>query len=366
MCRDPGREEGRVPTYNPGAPFRKSSPWNPARKHPKTGVVRPHRGEDWAAPEGTAIPAAADGSVVHRGWIGGYGNVVVLEHTIRGQTVHTLYAHMNVPSPLAVGTKVTARQKVGTVGMTGGVSTGNHLHFEVMPGGTPGAPNLRAGHSTVDPRTFDFPGGTGEAADDGDDGGKGPWSYPFGGGAAKAAVDAGTFLGVSGGHEGALARTDDGFYPIGANSLWHGGVHFDAGSGSLLNQHEGVRCIHDGEVVAYRVDTKYREIVFSAALHAAYSTGFTLVRHRLEIPDEKAPKREALVFYSLYMHLLDWQGYSEDSKRSRPGYWGPSKRFRVGERAKDRQDAPPPPLEIVADDLEGDCGVDDDGETGTC
>jgi hypothetical protein len=349
-----------MPTYNPGAAFRKSSPWNPARKHPKTGKIQPHRGEDWAAPEGTAIPAAADGSVVYKGWLNGYGNLVVLEHTINGDTVHTLYGHMNVASPLEPGAKIKKGETVGTVGMTGGVSTGNHLHFEVMPGGTPGSPNLRAGHSTVDPQTFDFPGEGGAAAPAKSESQGGPWAYPFKPGGGDEVQDSGLYLGVPGGQEGALARVETGFYPIGTNSLWHGGIHFDNNTDTVLDQRKGVRCIRDGEVVAYLVDSKYHEVEFPGGNKASYSTGFTLIRHKLEIPAEDPAKRKALVFYSLYMHLLDMQGYSADAKRARPPYWGPAKRYRVGDKAKDEQEAGPAPIAPLHGEFEGVCGWEGD------
>lgn len=89
--------------YNPGSPFRYTSEWNPNRTHPVTGVVRPHRGEDWAAPSGSSIPAAGDGKVAYKGNMAGYGNLVVIEHANGIEIVHTLYAHMSVASPLAIG-----------------------------------------------------------------------------------------------------------------------------------------------------------------------------------------------------------------------------------------------------------------------
>jgi hypothetical protein len=344
-----------MPPYNPGSPFRLSSRWNPARKHPTSGKVQAHRGDDWAAPEGTPIPAAADGSVVFNGWMAGYGHTIVLEHTIRNDTVHTLYAHMNVASPLAVGTQVKARDTVGTVGMTGGVSSGNHLHFEVMPGGTPGRPNLAKGHATVDPSTYDFPDSGSATAD----AGGGPWSFPFPGNEG-ASADEGTYLGAPGGQEGALARTDDGYFPIGANSLWHGGIHFDSHSAATLDQESGVRCIRDGEVVAYRVDGEYPHIEFSTGVRALYSRGFTLVKHTLELPDGEPDQRPKLTFYSLYMHLLDFKAYKDDEKLTRPDHWSSPNRFRVGEKAKDRQE-PGPATAPITGELEGTCGDD-----GTC
>jgi hypothetical protein len=338
-----------MPPYNPGAPFVRTSRWDPARLHPRLGVVRPHRGDDWGAPAGTAIPAAAAGEVVHNGWIDGYGNVIVLEHTIRGQTVHTMYAHMNVASPLARGTQVTARQTVGTVGHTGGVSTGDHLHFEVMPGGTPGQPNLRAGHPTVNPDSFDFPEGEGDAAAAG-----GPWAYPFPGHRGQA-VDEAAYLGAPGGQEGAIARTDDGYYPIGANSLWHGGIHFDSNSASTLEQERGVRCIRDGEVVAYRIDSEYPGLEFPNGERALYSRGFTLVRHTLELPQGEPAERPKLVFYSLYMHELDFKAYQDDRELARPEFWSSPDRFRVGERARDAQQ---PGADPRVGAMEGECGPD--------
>ncbi len=146
-------------TYDPGDAFRVTSNWSPSRTHPVTGEVQPHRGQDWAAPSGTGIPSAADGVVVYNGNMSGYGNTIVVEHVVNGETIHTLYAHMDRPSNLAVGTAVTEGQQIGTVGNTG-VGTGPHLHFEVMTGGAPGAPDLRRGHATVDPATFDFSGAT--------------------------------------------------------------------------------------------------------------------------------------------------------------------------------------------------------------
>ncbi|UJB14153.1 hypothetical protein [Xanthomonas translucens] len=88
----------------------------------------------------------------------------------------------------------------------------------------------------------------------------------------------------------ALSNAQDGFYPIGANGQWHGGIHFDTQTGNTLAQEEGIRCIGDGEVVAYRIDSKYPNVDFSAG-KATYSRGFVLVRHRLELPP--APKQTA-------------------------------------------------------------------------
>ena len=102
------------------------------RVHPIFGTVRVHTGIDFGAASGTPIKAAGSGIVVTAGVMGGYGNVVVIDH---GGGLATLYAHQ---SSLAVGygTHVSASQVVGYVGSTG-QSTGPHLHWEVRVNGTP-------------------------------------------------------------------------------------------------------------------------------------------------------------------------------------------------------------------------------------
>lgn len=87
---------------------------------------RMHTGIDIAAPGGTPIRAVKEAEVLYAGWLGGYGNLVALDH---GDSVVTLYAHQ---SRMAVveGQMVGQGDVIGYVGTTGR-STGNHLHFEV-------------------------------------------------------------------------------------------------------------------------------------------------------------------------------------------------------------------------------------------
>ena len=93
---------------------------------------RMHEGIDIAAPGGTPIAAAASGVVIYAGWLGGYGNLVVIDH---GGGIATAYGHQ---SSIAVGNgqQVSQGQTIGYVGSTGH-STGNHLHFEVRVQGRP-------------------------------------------------------------------------------------------------------------------------------------------------------------------------------------------------------------------------------------
>ena len=128
----------------------------------------------------------------------------------------------------------------------------------------------------------------------------------------------------------ALAKAKDGYYPLGGNGLWHGGVHFDEASGLNPAQSE-VRCITDGQVIAYRIDETYLPTVYSDRTAVA-SSGFVLVKHLLEVPAPPAPPATSggspapaagplLTFYSLYMHLLDMTGYREKPTLERPSYW---------------------------------------------
>jgi murein DD-endopeptidase MepM/ murein hydrolase activator NlpD len=96
---------------------------------------RMHEGIDIGAPTGTPIRAAAAGTVIYAGWLGGYGNLSVIDH---GGGIATAYGHQ---SSLAAGNGayVTQGQVIGYVGSTGH-STGPHLHFEVRVNGVPQDP----------------------------------------------------------------------------------------------------------------------------------------------------------------------------------------------------------------------------------
>ena len=110
-----------------------SSHFNLKRKHPVLNRIRAHKGTDYAAARGTPIRSAGDGKVVFRGWKGGYGNVLIIQH---GQKYKTLYAHISKFSKrVRVGSKVSQGQVVAYVGSTG-LATGPHLHYEFYVNGS--------------------------------------------------------------------------------------------------------------------------------------------------------------------------------------------------------------------------------------
>ena len=307
--------------YNPGLTFHYTSSWNPTRAHPVTGAVRPHRGEDWSAPSGTAIPAAGAGKVVYKGNLSGYGNVVVLEHANGAEIVHTLYAHMSDQSPLAIGAAVAKDATVGLCGNTG-IGTGAHLHFEVLRNGTRGEPNLAKGHTTVNPREFDVsnlehPDGTQAMAattksveivnhDE-------LWQFPFRQADGKQFSNIEELYNVMG-------TETSGHYLLGGHNFWHGGLHISDKSAPQCIRNEPIRCMGDGVVVAYRLNKQHlvSEYVGSdTCTTLKYSTSFCLVRHEYESPVSKEPqggKRNKLVFFSLYMHLLPYDDYKTESR----------------------------------------------------
>jgi murein DD-endopeptidase MepM/ murein hydrolase activator NlpD len=107
---------------------RVSSAFSLARSHPVLNVVRPHKGIDLVAPKGSKIHATANGVVKFVGRNGGYGKLVVLEHS---NGYRTRYGHMmQFANNIHVGKTVQKGEVIGYVGSTG-LATGPHLHYEV-------------------------------------------------------------------------------------------------------------------------------------------------------------------------------------------------------------------------------------------
>lgn len=103
-----------------------------SRRHPLLGYVKSHTGVDWAAPPGTPIMAAGDGVVNYADWKSGYGNYIKIQHT---NGYETAYAHQTrFAAGIRKGVAVRQGQVIGYVGSTG-LSTGPHLHYEVLVNG---------------------------------------------------------------------------------------------------------------------------------------------------------------------------------------------------------------------------------------
>jgi len=110
---------------------RLSSPFG-KRKHPILGFTKMHTGTDFAAPTGTPIMASGDGVVTRAQWCGGGGNCVKIKHN---SVYQTIYAHMSkFGRGIKKGVRVKQGQIIGYVGSTG-LSTGPHLHYEVIENG---------------------------------------------------------------------------------------------------------------------------------------------------------------------------------------------------------------------------------------
>ena len=107
---------------------RLSSPFG-ERKHPILGFTKMHKGTDFAAPSGTPIMASGSGYIVHAKWCGGGGNCIKIKHN---STYETVYGHLkSFAKGIKKNKKVRQGQIIGYVGSTG-MSTGPHLHYEVI------------------------------------------------------------------------------------------------------------------------------------------------------------------------------------------------------------------------------------------
>ncbi|MEU9187259.1 M23 family metallopeptidase [Streptomyces sp. NPDC048484] len=107
-----------------------TSPYG-SREHPLTGVTKLHTGVDFGSPQGSQVAAASKGQVVFAAMTNAYGNRVVIDHgTIDGKRLETTYSHM-LSLQVSVGQTVETGTPIGLVGSTG-LSTGPHLHFEVI------------------------------------------------------------------------------------------------------------------------------------------------------------------------------------------------------------------------------------------
>jgi murein DD-endopeptidase MepM/ murein hydrolase activator NlpD len=128
--------------------FRRISSVFGLRRHPLLGTMRKHAGTDYAAASGTPVRAIGDGVVIRAGWGGGYGNVLEIRH--RNGYV-TRYGHLRgFARTTRVGARVGIGQTVAYVGSTG-LSSGPHLHFEVLVNGVQRDPRSTLTRTGGDP-----------------------------------------------------------------------------------------------------------------------------------------------------------------------------------------------------------------------
>lgn len=106
-----------------------------------------HKGVDIANTTGTDIKASQGGQVIYSSAMGGYGKVVIINHTIKDKVYATVYAHLSLSNVL-VGQTVKQGQSIAKMGSTGR-STGSHLHFEIHDGVWNGARS-----NAVDPAKY--------------------------------------------------------------------------------------------------------------------------------------------------------------------------------------------------------------------
>ena len=126
-----GRSSRKFLIRQPIGTARISSPFG-SRFHPILGYTRMHTGVDFAAPMGTPIFAAGNGTIIKAGRESGYGNRVEIQHA---NGYITTYNHMSgFARGVAEGVRIKQGQVVGYLGMTG-LATGPHLHYEVIVNG---------------------------------------------------------------------------------------------------------------------------------------------------------------------------------------------------------------------------------------
>jgi hypothetical protein len=181
------------------------------------------------------------------------------------------------------------------------------------------------------------------------------WTYPF-------ALRDRDLMDDMASHFHAMSTMKFGFFPLSASGAAQGSIHFGTNSNSALDQDAGVRCIADGEVVAYRLDSRLHRLEYDANRVIEHSLSFVLVRHRLALPAEYIDPAEGdstatalpesstasdasstddgIDIYSLYTYLRPLNGYRQHpvgfTEVTFP-YWRGTRTFRVGERCRDRQ-----------------------------
>lgn len=129
-----------------------SSHFSRGRYHPVLKIYRPHHGLDYAAPRGTPVSAAGDGTVSFAGRKGQYGNLIIVRHS---NGYRTYYGHLSrIGKGVKKGTRVDQGEVIGYVGATG-LATGPHLHYEMRMNNKPINPlSLKIPHGKAIPASL--------------------------------------------------------------------------------------------------------------------------------------------------------------------------------------------------------------------
>lgn len=244
-----------------------------------------------------------------------YGTLKIYDAPTNGQLIGQIL-HLHPTFKVNDGDAITYGQHIGVQAGTdraGVQSYAIHVHAELEEG------DFKRYIADMVNGTLNPDDAKPDVAESGKSAAKGDWCYPY-------TPSAGHSLQ----HLTALSKAKAGFYPIGGNGLWHGGIHLDKGTSEAFDQSR-INCMTHGEVVAYRIDEEYPVSTYAGRppfqIRAPFSTGFVLVRHTLQAKapataDESKPKPPALTIYSLYMHLKCWKDYRQDEKLERPAFWG--------------------------------------------
>ncbi|SDR76265.1 hypothetical protein [Pseudomonas oryzae] len=243
-----------------------------------------------------------------------YGTLKIYDAPTNGQLIGQIL-HLHPTFKVNDGDAITYGQHIGLQAGTdraGAQSYAIHVHAELEEG------DFKRYIADMISGTLNPDEEKPEVANGNESSAKGDWCYP-------CTPSAGHSLQ----HLTAFSKARAGFYPIGGNGLWHGGIHLDMGTSEAFDQSR-INCMTHGEVVAYRIDEEYPVSTYAGRpplqIRAPFSTGFVLVKHTLQAKapstnDESKPKPPALTIYSLYMHLRCWKDYRQDEKLERPVFW---------------------------------------------
>ena len=134
----------------------------------------------------------------------------------------------------------------------------------------------------------------------------------------------------------ALSFASSGFFGVGGNNFWHGGLHFSKAMASKIALEKPVMCIGDGKVIAWRINKEYKTSSYKG-MNLEYSTGFVLVQHTYEAKLDAANTIK-LGWYSLYMHLLPYSEYENNSKLEKPFFYAEHSTFQsVSDKSRDTE-----------------------------